>query len=135
MVNLFKIFSAVDAQNCSESFLGLPHWYKYLEVQKNFQYVDEGGTQRVIDIDCVPQISGLNDFWLIGLALIELLTRIAVLVAIIYVLYAGIKYSESRGNTDKATTAKNTLVDAVTGLLIALTATALISFLGGRFAQ
>lgn len=130
MLNFINIFGAV-ANECKESFLGLPHWYKYLEVQK---FSNDADGNR-IDIDCVPQITGINDFWLIGLALIELLTRIAVLVAIIYVVYAGIKYSESRGNTDKAASAKNTLIDAVTGLLIALTATALISFLGGRFGQ
>lgn len=134
MLSFLNIFGAVAGQ-CKEGFFGLPHWYKYLEVQKTHEYIDDEGRRRVLDIDCVPQISGLNDFWLIGLALIELLTRIAVLIAIIYVIYAGIKYSESRGNTDKAASAKNTLIDAITGLLIALTATALISFLGGRFDQ
>lgn len=127
--NFLSIFSVVD-NACKNNFLGLPPWYKYLEVKKN-EVIDG----KNVDIACVPQLHGINDLWLIGLAVIEILTRLAVLIAIAYVIYAGIKYSESRGNTDKAASAKNTLIDAITGLLIALTATAIVAFIGGRFGQ
>ncbi len=127
--NIFNLFAAV-ADACKNNFLGLPPWYKYLEVKKN-EVIDG----KSVDVACVPQLHGINDLWLVGLALIEILTRIAVLVAIGYVIFAGVKYSESRGNTDKAASAKNTLVDALTGLMIALVATAIIAFIGGRFGQ
>lgn len=118
--NIITIFSRVDA-SCNNSFLGLPAWYKYLDVKSSN--------------DCAPAVTGLNDLWLIGLALIELLLRIAVLVAIAYVVWSGIRYSESRGNVDKATSAKNTLIDAITGLIIAMISVALVSFIGSRFTQ
>lgn len=111
-------YDKVDT-GCIKEFLMLPHWYKYLEVRESSS--------------CAPQINQLNDFWLIGLALIEILTRIAVFVAIAYIIYAGVKYSESRGNVDKAAAAKNTLIDAIAGLIIAMVATAIVSFLGGQF--
>lgn len=126
--NLLSIFAADDS--CKNYFLGLPPWYKYLEVHQQVNTPD-----GKVDVACVPQLHGINDLWLIGLAAIEILTRLAVLIAIAYVIYAGLKYSESRGNTDKAATAKNTLIDAITGLIIALTATAIVAFIGGRFGQ
>ncbi len=118
-VKIFELF----AQACTSSFFGLPAWYKYLDPQPGS------------DTRCVPIVNGLNDIWLIGLAVIELLIRAALYIGIAYVIYAGIKYSESRGNVEKATAAKNTLIDAMTGVVIAMIAVALISFAGGRFAQ
>lgn len=106
---------------CMKSFLGIPPWFKYLEAHTANQ--------------CSPEISGINDLWLIGLALIEILTRVAVLVAIAFVVYGGLKYSASRGNADKVNNAKSTLIDALTGLIIAIVATAVVSFAGGRFSQ
>lgn len=108
---------------CSKSFLGIPPWYKYLETKPGA--VDQ----------CAPVLKGINDIWLIGLAAIEILTRIAVLIAIAFILYAGIKYSNSRGNTEKVNSAKFTLQDALIGLIIAIIATAVVSFLGERISQ
>lgn len=119
-MSFLNIFSNADA-GCVHNFLGIPPWYKYLEAHVSNQ--------------CAPQLNGINDIWLIGLAVIEILTRVAVLAAIIFVVYGGIKYSASRGNTDKVTSAKNTLVDALTGLVIAIVATAAVSFVAGRFTQ
>lgn len=116
---LFSLFAADPA--CVKSFLGVPPWYKYLEAHKNN--------------NCAPEIHQINDFWLIGLAGIEILTRIAVFVAIGFIIYGGIKYSMSRGNTDRVNSAKSTLIDALTGLVIAVIATASVSFIAGRFAQ
>lgn len=115
-----SIFSNAD-KACVNDFLGIPPWYKYLEVHQSNQ--------------CAPQINGINDLWLIGLAAIEILTRVAVYAAIAFVVYGGIKYSASRGNTDKVTSAKNTLLDALTGLIIAIVATAVVSYVAGRFGQ
>lgn len=131
---IFEIFAAVD-NGCKESFFGLPHWYKYLDVQKMYEYKDEDGATQNINIHCVPQVHGLGDFWLIGLAVLEVLIRVALYVGIAFVIYAGIKYSESRGNVDKAEKAKFTLIDAITGVVIAMIAVALINFIAGRFGQ
>jgi hypothetical protein len=110
------------AQACTHSFFGLPAWYKYLEPQADVSR-------------CTPVLNELTDIWLVGLAIVELLIRAALYIGIAYVIYAGIKYSESRGNVDKATAAKNTLIDAITGVIIAMIAVAIISFVGGRFTQ
>lgn len=111
------------AASCKSSFFGIPSWYKYLPTK------DDAVNQ------CVPVIRGINDLWLIGLAFIEILARVAIMVAIGFVIYAGIKYSASRGNTDKVNSAKYTLLDALTGLVIAIVATAVISFIAERISQ
>lgn len=98
------------------NFLGFPTWYKYLE-QREFR-----GT-------CSPHLEGINDVWLIGLAVIEILLRIAMIAAIAFVVYGGIKYAASRGNSDKVESAQRTLTDAVIGLIIAIVATAVVGFL------
>jgi hypothetical protein len=82
---------------------------------------------------CSPHIAGINDVWFIGLAVVEILLRVAVILAIIYVMIGGMKYVNSRGNPDKTESAKKTVVDALIGLVIAVAATAVVSFIGGRF--
>jgi Type IV secretion system pilin len=112
LLNTIKVFAA---DTCSNSFFGFPTWYKYLTDS------------------CNPQLNGLNDIWLIVLALIEILLRVAVIGAIIYILVGSFKYITSRGNPEKTSGAKKTIVDALVGLVIAVTATAVVSFIAGRF--
>lgn len=111
----------IFAKTCEGgSFFGLPKWYKYLDGQGS-------------GVDCTPVISGINDIWLIILAIIEILLRVAILVAIGFMLYGGIKFITSRGNSDKINSARNTVQDALVGIIIAVAATAIISFIAGRF--
>lgn len=112
------------AAGCEQSLLGMPTWYKYLKT-------DPPGSPNY----CAPVLSGINDFWLIGLAAIEILLRIAALVAIFFIIYAGVKYSSSRANPDKVNSAKYTLQDALVGLVIAIASIAVVSFIGGRLTQ
>lgn len=118
--NFLNIFAASDPQ-CIKDFFGIPPWYKYLNVELSNQ--------------CAPRIEHINQVWLIGIAVLEALTRVAVLAAIAFVLYGGIKYSASRGNADKVENAKSTIIDALTGLVIAIVATAVVAFVGRQFSQ
>lgn len=54
-------------------------------------------------------------------------------VAVIMIIYAGILYATSAGDTTKVTTAKNTILYAVVGIIVALLAYAIVSFVIGRF--
>ena len=100
-----SIFAQADPA-CVKEFLFIPPWFKYLKVDPANQ--------------CAPELRGINDIWLIGLAVVEILTRFAVLIAIGYIVYAGIKYSNSRANAEKVNSAKFTLQDALTGLIISI---------------
>jgi len=116
---LFNYFAACSGG----SFLGFPTWYKYLN---SVQVNDQTGS------GCIPKITGLNDIWLILAAVIEILLRIAALAAIGFVIYGGIQYIMSQGNPDKTQKARSTIIDALVGLVIAISATALITFVAGR---
>ena len=100
-------------------FFGFPKWYRYLDGQG-------AGNQ------CTPVLSGLSDIWLIVLAIVEMLLRVAAIAAIIFVLYGGIRFITARGNPEKINSARVAIQDALIGLVIAIVATALVSFVAGR---
>ena len=118
-----KLFAATgDPCNVSGgSFFGFPTWYKYLAGVR-----EAGGA-------CAVDLNGINDIWLILLAIIEILLRVAILAAIAFVLIGGFKFITSRANPDKTANAKNTVIDGLTGLVIAVAATAVVGFVAGRF--
>ena len=117
--------SSSCAINQGGSFFEFPKWYKYLQGQDD----GNGG--------CSPALHGLSDIWLIVFAIIEILLRVAILLAIVYVLIGGVSFITSRGdgNSGKINKARNTIVDALVGLLIAIAASAAVSFIAGRFSE
>lgn len=131
MTGMLSLFAAVG-DKCNPggggSFFGFPTWYKYLGgMQEYADPLKEAGQK------CVPKISHINDVWLIALAVTDMLLRVAIIAAIIYVMIGGFKYITSRANPDKTAAAKNTIVDGLVGVVIAVVATAVLSFIAGRF--
>ncbi|HSX08476.1 MAG TPA: pilin [Candidatus Saccharimonadales bacterium] len=115
-----------DAGPCpGGDFLGFPKWYKYL------------GHQMVTGKDgqtsCAPQITGLSDIWLIVASVIELLLRIGALAAIVYALYGSIQFITSQGDPSKTQAARQTIINALVGLVISVGAATLVTFLAGGF--
>ena len=130
-------FAATPGICKTPGFLNFPTWSKYLEL--NTMAADGKAPGPGRPPSCNPVVNGLNDFWLIGLAAIEILLRVAILVAIIYVLIGGFKYITARGDTGSQTSpnkinqARTTILDALIGLVIAIIATAGISYIAGKF--
>ena len=123
----FVSTQAVFAAPCAGgSFLGLPSWHSHLE----------GVTTTDPDtkiVSCTPQISGLNDVWKIVAAVLEMLLRIATLIAIGFVVYGGISYTLSQGAPDKTSQALKTIINALVGLVISIISAALVGYIAGRF--
>jgi uncharacterized membrane protein YphA (DoxX/SURF4 family) len=119
-----NIVSAMgDACNPAEGahkFFGLPHWYEYMSGER-----DAFGR-------CVTTIEWLNfeQVWPIGLAIIDILLRIVALVAFGYIIYAGFMYITSNGEPEKTKNAKDTILNALIGLVIAIVASAVVSYIG-----
>lgn len=101
-------------------FLGFPPWYEYLE-----------GVQT--DFGCTPQLKKLSDVWLIGLAMLEIMLRLVAVISVFVVLYGGVKYITSQGDPGNTKKARETIINALIGLVIAVSATAVVSFVAGRF--
>ena len=120
---LFQFF----ADTCSvKTFFCIPPWYEYLV---------SSGRMASNSVTGACELVGKlqwNDFTLIALALLDMALRLAGLVTVIFVLYGGIQYVLSQGEPDKTKDAQQTIINALIGLVIALVATALVSFIGNR---
>ena len=126
LLSKFATFGDVcDPTAGSNNFLTLTPWYQYLEGAE-----DSFGK-------CVPQISnsagdGLPGVWLILLAVIDSLLKIVALVAVGFIIYGGVQFVISQGEPDKTNQARNTIINALVGLVIAMAAASIVSFIGRR---
>ncbi len=81
---------------------------------------------------CTPLLASLADTWLVVAAIIEILIRVAALMAVAFVMYGGVSYMLSQGEPDKTAQARRTIVNALIGLALAISAAAIIAFVAGR---
>ncbi len=122
LVSLTQKF-AITACKPGGSFLGFPTWYKYLD-------------SETVAGRCTPKIDLLhNPTQIAGVvfAIVEIMLRIAALVAIGFVVSGGVQYMTSQGQPEQTNKARSTIVNALIGLVIAVSATAIITFVAGRF--
>ena len=112
--------SAAVACPASNNFLGFPTWYEYLSK-----------TQDATTGLCSPAIHSLSDIWLIVAAVIEIMLRVSALVAVGFVIYGGFSYIISQGESDKTAQARNTIINALVGLVIAVLAAVIVAFIAG----
>ena len=106
------------------TFFGLPPWWEYIKNVK----VDGLG-------QCVPDYDfskNFNDVLSIGLAIIDIMLRLAGFLAVVAVILAGIHYVIAVGNPEKTRSARRSLVNALIGLSIAMVAVGLVKFIGTR---
>jgi hypothetical protein len=121
LLTRFAQFGAeCDPTAGQNSFFGLTPWYAYLPGKQ-----DSFGK-------CVASFNSINDFWLIGLAVVDSLLKVVALVAIGFVIFGGFQYMTSSGEPDKTKKAKDSILNALIGLAIAIVAASIVSFIGGR---
>jgi hypothetical protein len=118
MTNLLLNFAI--GKGCEKTFLGFPTWYHYLPG---------------VDGSCDPNLRDLGNIWLIVAALIEILLRVAVLAAVAMVIYGSITYVTSQGEAESTAKARNTIVNALIGLAIAIMAAVIVNFIAGKLQQ
>jgi hypothetical protein len=122
-----NIYFAAQGQPChlpgknDNQFFLLPHWWQYLDGQKDF-------LNR-----CTPHMNFPHDLWLIGLAVLNMLLWVAGFVAVLSIIIAGVELVASEGSPEKATNARNRLINSLVGLAIAVVATGFVSFVGNQF--
>jgi hypothetical protein len=119
MIHLFF----ADATCTQPSFFNfLPHWWEYLKTAP-----DPLG-------QCSPVFKFPNDILAVALAMIDILLRLAGFVAVISIIIAGFQHLFTGGNPENAANARKRLLYAILGLLIAMLATAVVTFLGNQLA-
>jgi hypothetical protein len=105
-------------------FLGLKAWWYYLPS-------DDFNGCKITDFNFLPS-NGRSDLVLILLAVIDDLLIIAGIVAVAFVLIGAFKYVNSQGDPEKTAQAQSTIINALIGTAIAITATVFVNFLGQR---
>lgn len=70
---------------------------------------------------------------LISVAIIELLTRVAGLIAAGFVIYGAFQYITSQGEPEGLANAKNTITNALIGFVIVVLAISIVQFIGRAF--
>lgn len=127
-----------DANKCGNEgeFLGLPKWHKYLKKTASTDQLT-GKVSCEIQNFCLlaNKDNGCttSSFPLVILAIIEIVLRIGSLVAVAFVVVGGFKFVTSQGEPDGVRSARNTILNALIGLVITLVATPLVSFIANRF--
>lgn len=102
--------------------LGVPTWYKYLDTDTALSAASGS---------CKPEIKEYVDGILILFAIIEIMARIAMYIAIIMVIYGGIRMIVSQGSVEEVKKARETLINAIVGLVIALISVGIVNLAGG----
>jgi hypothetical protein len=121
---------AATAVTCGKATLfGLVPWYQYLTPvvnqstqQCNFTEFQNPTAGGILDIH--------SPFFLIALAVLDDLIRVAALVAVGYVIYGGIQYVTSQGSPDSTSKAQQTIINALIGVTLAMLAAAIVGFIG-----
>jgi hypothetical protein len=109
--------AAADPPSCPERVLTFPAWYK-----------------GVIDTaTCEVKIDSVLDLVKIPLNFIEILIQAVAYVATGFIVWGGFKYMKSQGDPGKISEAKSAIINAVTGLGIALLSVGIVEFIQGRF--
>lgn len=111
------------------SKFGIPTWYKYLDGQ-----IDpaSGNCQAQMDFNEDSPTEQLNIPLAIGIAILEMLIFIAGIIAVGFVMYGGFRYVTSQGEPENTRAAKDTILNAVIGVVIAIMATTIVRFVASR---
>lgn len=114
-----KLFACVP--QVSKSLLSFPTWYQFLP-----------GTKDPVTGACTPELTKLTDVWLVVAAVINILLRLSAILAVFFVIYGGVQYILSQGSPEKTDQARKTIISAMVGLGIAITASLIIGFLASK---
>jgi len=116
-----KIITSTDSDECNSSFLGFPTWYRGL-VNKNSG-------------NCDVQLSGSGtdglskSIWKIVLNVIEAAMMLVGYLSVIFIIYGGVLYITSAGDSKGVEKAKSSITNAVIGLVISIVAVAVVEFI------
>lgn len=118
-LELYNQVSRVAA-TCGDKLLGIiPPWYDGLQ----------NSSCSLEDVD----FSQSEVLWKIGFNIIEILLRVGGLVAIGFIIYGGFMFATSQGDPEGAKKARNTITNALIGVVISLLASTIVMFVSSKF--
>lgn len=108
------LFAAIK---CAHTFFFIPPWWEYIKPNK-------------ILTDCSIAFNFPNDILPVSLAIVDMLLRVAGLVAIISIIIAGVSYITAGGAVEKTASARKRIYNALIGLAIVAIASGVVAFIG-----
>lgn len=114
----------------SSQFFEFPTWYKYLnpEIQTITPDSDGGEPYNI----CSVSFDAGKDIPKVLLAVFEIIMRILGIVAVVMVVWGGFQYITSQGEPEATKNARNTIVNALIGVGVAISATAIVNLIGNN---
>lgn len=114
----------MDSGSCGGgNFFALPHWYDYLSCSGGEVSLPKNSSGGVDLLAAAPPI---------GLALLDILLRIAGIAAIIFVIYGAVSYVLSQGEPDRVNKARGTIINSLVGMAIAIVSVAVVNYIGSK---
>lgn len=111
--------TALAQEESCGGILTLPPWYR-------------GLTDSDCNIVSPDSVGGLSPFiWTIALNIIEMIMQIVGYTTIVFLIFGGFKYMTAQGEPGKVMEAKDTIRNALIGLLIAIFSVAVVNFVAG----
>jgi TRAP-type C4-dicarboxylate transport system permease small subunit len=92
-----------------------------------------GGLRGSNGTGCEVTVDSLRDVTVLIGNVIEILLSVAVFVAIGFIIYGGFRYITSSGDASGIKGAKDTIVNAIIGLIIAMVAFGVVRYITGEF--
>lgn len=122
------VFPVGAAANCSNSdgFLGFPFWYRGL--------ADDSTTACRLkspnELNSLGKTDGIQKYIMIIISnIISMMAMAVVYISVGFVTYGGFRYVVSSGDADAVKKAKDTIRNAIIGIIIAVLAGAIFNFI------
>ena len=109
------------ATTCKHSFFFLPTWWEYLPEPK--------------PPSCNITFNFPGDLLAVALAVVDMLLRIAGLVAIVSIIIAGVSYITAAGTAEKTASARRRIYNSLIGLAIVAVASGFVAFIGNSLVK
>ncbi len=121
-ISKFSSFFFLAATTCKHPFFFLPTWWEYIKPQPS-------------PPNCSIAFTFPGDLLTVGLAVVDMLLRVAGLVAIVSIIIAGVQYITASGMVEKTASARKRIYNALIGLAIVAIASGVVAFIGNTLVK
>ena len=114
---------------CSGSVFGFVPWYQHLtygtgsNCQMKAISDEKGNTSTTVKLT--------SFIWTVALNIVQILLTAAAYVTLFFIIKGGFNYITSQGDAGKMTSAKQNIMNAIIGLVIALLASSIVNAIAG----
>lgn len=123
------VASAAQSNSCDNNrFLTLPPWYRGLT---------DGSSDCAISVDNMPDPGAQKGgklavfIQVLALNIVEILMHIVAYVSVAFVIVGGFKYITSAGSPDGNSKGRQTIMNALIGLVISIASIGIVNFITG----